>query len=297
MFLNYLLRLGRAPMHARDTFMYLREELRYKLLVLSNPEMYSYHGIEIPLRATSQLQSIRRSIYRGDYEFPEIQALSGLIKPDDVVLELGSGCGIVSAIIAKKLSDSRMLHTVEANPQLIPSIKEIARLNKLEFNVVNAAVGTSDGEIEFFFDEHFFSSSIYDRGRSARKMKVPVVSLSELVERIQPTVIVFDVEGAEHEVLSGRISDSVRVLCGELHPHIIGDQKVTNIIRNIIGQGFDLHLDYSVARSVAFSRTREASITNHTSMVGDHLDHPAQTMSVAAKHDLALEVALPKSSI
>ena len=47
----------------------------------------------------------------------------------------------------------------------------------------------------------------------------------------------------------------VRVVCGELHPHIIGDNAVSHLIRGILNQGFDLLLDLSSScRGVAFVR-------------------------------------------
>nr|WP_255726295.1 FkbM family methyltransferase [Microvirga sp. ACRRW] len=195
-------------------------------------------------------------MYKGDYECDEIDIVRDLIRPDDVVLELGSGCGVVSAFIAQQLHDSANLHTYEANPKLIASINAIASVNSLKPNVTNAAVGMDRGEAEFFVDEEFVSSSLYDDGGSMRtKAKVPIVAMEDLLEKVHPTFIFFDVEGAEKDIFKVPIPQQVRAMCGELHPQIIGDHAVSQIIRDIIAQGFDMLVESSKGHSFAFVRS------------------------------------------
>ena len=203
---------------------------------------------------TGELQSIRRSIYRGTYEQAEIECVARLLRPDDIVLELGSGCGVLSTFIAKQLSNSCSLFTVEANPRLLRSIQCIAEENGVRFTMINAVVGDSKGSKEFYFDESFLSSSTFDRGRGISKERVNVVSMAGLLEQVRPTFIVCDIEGSEREVLAVPLPRQVRVVCSELHPHIIGDNAVSHLIRGILNQGFDLLLDLSSRRSVAFVR-------------------------------------------
>jgi FkbM family methyltransferase len=232
-----------------------KRDARYSSLVVRNPATYSFEGIQMPLRATPELQRVRRSIYEGDYERDEIEAVKHLICANDIVLELGSGCGVVSAFIAQRLSTSSNLHTYEANPKLIASIESIASANGLKPNVTNAAVGLIDGEQEFFFDDEFVSSSFYDLGRQTSvKSKVKVIAIERLLKRIKPTFIFFDIEGAEQHILNVPMPDHVRALCGELHPNIIGDNAVSLIVESLIAQGFYLILDHCKGRTLAFVR-------------------------------------------
>ena len=83
---------------------------------------------------------------------------------------------------------------------------------------------------------------------------VQVIAISEVLERIRPTFIVFDIEGAERDVLTVPLPREVRVLCGELHPKIIGDHTVSDVVRSIINSGFDILIDRSEGQAVAFSR-------------------------------------------
>jgi FkbM family methyltransferase len=238
----------------QDLFANLTCATRYAANVIFNPAIYIYEGIRLPLRATPELQRHRRHIYKGLYERQEMETIRHLLRPDDIVLELGTGCGIISTFIAQRLSDSRRLHTFEANPRLLKTIDAVTSANAVSPNVVNAAVGLRDGEAEFFFDEDFLASAAYDLGRNTTKARVQVVGFSEALARIRPTFIVFDIEGAERDVLSVPLPQEVRVLCGELHPQIIGDDATSDLISNIISSGFNYLIDRSAGRAVAFAR-------------------------------------------
>lgn len=231
---------------------------RYGWCVLSNPRAYAYHGVILPLRATPDLQRTRRRIYRGVYEAPEIAALTALIEPDDRVLELGGGCGIVSAVIAARLSDSRNLCVLEANPRLMPSIRAVAAANSLRHEVVEAAVGETEGEGDFYFDDNFLKSSALDRGRDLEAVKVRFVALASLLARRKPTVLFADVEGAELRLLQAPLPSCVRLVCLELHPHVIGDAGVSDICRRLLDQGFDLLVDHCLGRTFTFRRATSA---------------------------------------
>ncbi|MCR5876537.1 FkbM family methyltransferase [Phenylobacterium sp. J426] len=206
--------------------------------------------------ATPELARTRRRIYRGVYEADEIRALVALLRPEDVVLELGGGCGVVSAIIANRLADSRNLHVVEANPALMASIAVVAKANGLQHEVLNAAVGLNDGRGVFHFDDNFLSSSAVDRGRGAAAIEVPFLGLAGLLERLQPTVVFADVEGYEGELFKEPLPERVRAVCLETHPHVIGDKGVSNVCRNLLSEGFNLLIDLSPGRILTFARDR-----------------------------------------
>ena len=85
---------------------------------------------------------MRRSIYRGtNDEQAEIEARRPPVAPDDIVLELGSGCGLLSTFIAKQLSNSCNLVTVEANPAFSGRSSLSPTENGVKFTVINASGG------------------------------------------------------------------------------------------------------------------------------------------------------------
>lgn len=227
---------------------------RYVRLRAQSPATLEYHGVVIPFRATPELGRVRRSVYRGDYERPELEALATLIRPDDTVLELGSGLGVVSTFIAKRLASPDQLTTVEANPLLLASISAVAAQNGIALNVVQGAVGAEDGTAEFFFQDNFLSSSSRDRGGGPGASIVQTHSIARLLAERNPSVLVFDIEGAEVEIFAQPLPASVRLVCGEMHPHIVGDGPISKIIGSLIAQGFELRVDQSDGRAFAFER-------------------------------------------
>lgn len=240
----------------QELMAYFRFKVRYAISVIFNPKMYIYENIQIPLGSSAVFQARRRDFYLGLHERGEMETIRHLIRPDDIVLELGSGLGIVSTFIAQRLSDSSNLHTFEANPELLGPIKSVFDANDVKPNLHNIAVGQEDGWREFFFNVNNMSSSVHRREGAAKSELVAMASMSRLLREIRPTFVVFDVEGAEAEIFKVEIPQEVRVLCGELHPNIIGDDGASTVIRTILDSGFDFIADRSCGRMVAFARPK-----------------------------------------
>jgi FkbM family methyltransferase len=228
--------------------------LRYGWLVATRPKAYTYNGLQIPLAATQDLQRSRKLIFRGLYEREEIAAIETLVKADDVVLELGGGCGIVSSFVAKRLIYSQNLHVIEANGRLIESIKSVASANSIDFEVHNLAVSSEGREGEFYVSDDFLSSSVIDRGTGAPSHAVKFVALRDLIRTYSPTLLIVDVEGAEQDLFDEPLPPYVRALCIEIHPHIIGDAAASAVVRNIMNQGFEMLIDSSSNRTFSFQR-------------------------------------------
>ncbi len=222
--------------------------------IVRDPSNFDFEGIAVPLKCSRELYHVRRAIYSGSYEKAERDALRILLRADDIVLEAGAGCGIVTAFIAKRLSTSSNIHTFEANPNLIKTINAVARANDIAPHVHNAALGLENGEVEFYVAPNFVSSSHLNRDLDSKKIIIPCVGISELFQTLQPTVLVFDIEGGETIFSDMQLPATVRVISCELHPHIIGDEAVSKVIANFIAQGFALKLDCCSGRAVSFER-------------------------------------------
>jgi FkbM family methyltransferase len=230
---------------------------RYAGLRALNPRRLTYRGVVVPLAATDKLESIRGMVTDQIYESAELDALSELIRPDDVVLEAGAGCGVVSTFVAQRLADSRNLHSYEANPELLSSIRAVAEANGVEFDLQHAAVADRDGELSFFVDPKLLSSSATDRGRGADEVRVPCASMRRLLDEIQPTVVLFDIEGGEEAFVDLQWPAQVRVISCEVHPHVLGDETTTALVRSILDQGFSLLIDLCSRRALSFARLKD----------------------------------------
>src|SRR4051812_27037312 len=80
----------------------LVETARFVIAHATKPYNLVYHGITVPVGATPELGSLRRKILRGLHEKWEIAAVQALLTPEDTVLEIGAGTGVLSAIIGKR---------------------------------------------------------------------------------------------------------------------------------------------------------------------------------------------------
>jgi len=234
----------------------LKREFSYLRHMALRPKTLEYNGVRLPSQYIPALHSVRRSIYRGEYQAPELQALRTVIQPNDVVVEFGAGIGIVSMAIALRLNDSSRLTSYEGNSKLKTAYAALAEANEVEPILEHAVVGRTTGESEFFVDNDFVSSSAIDRGRSAVKNRVPMAGIEDILAAKRPTAIVFDIEGAEAEVLDVKFPDQVQVICGEVHPHIIGHARTSQLIKSILVQGFELCLLKNSGYVISFVRGR-----------------------------------------
>jgi FkbM family methyltransferase len=97
----------------------------------------------------------------------------------------------------------------EANPNLIPDIPK-----KPNLTVLNKAVWTEDGTVEFYLGENTLSSSLLgDKkpGLSKTPIKIPSVDFGQwLKKNFSKDDVIFvklDIEGAEYEVLDKMLQD------------------------------------------------------------------------------------------
>jgi len=64
-----------------------------------------------------------------------------------------------------------------------------------------------------------------------------------------------DIEGAEVDLANEKLDlGSLKKLCIEMHPHIVGHEAVTRVIGRLIAQGFALNLRESKQDVLFFSR-------------------------------------------
>lgn len=237
------------PQRYRDA---IGRELRYLWRRLRQPALVEVHGVRLATEGCEP--SLRNTIFKDEYERAELGIIGRTLAPDDIVLEIGAGLGLISAYCAKRLGDGGQVHCFEANPAMAPAIRRTHELNGVQPHLVIGCVSTHDGSQDFFVEESFYSSSTRQRSAQATKVTVPSHSLQRLLGEIRPTYLVIDAEGAEADLLPGVDLAVVRKISIELHPHIIGNEACTTVIGGLIAQGFQLDIDLSDGRVAYFCR-------------------------------------------
>jgi len=175
----------------------------------------------------------------GRHTRHERQLMIPLLEPDDVVMELGGGIGMLSTACSLKIGGDRV-HAYEANPTMESLIRENYQLNGVEPNLKMCMLDETPGSCKFNVSEHFARSSAYqlkDQGETT-VYDVPVESLNDETHRLKPTVLIMDVQGSEGKLLSFADLSSIRKLLVEVHSNVLGISRVNELRRQLRNQGF-----------------------------------------------------------
>ncbi len=210
--------------------------------MLSYDEIIETQGVRIPFVPAIITPPIERPMRNNRYEGGECATLRRVLAPGDRVLELGAGLGLISTVAAGVPGVERIV-SVEANPDLIPLIRETHRLNGVtKVDLRNAIVAPEAGEdAPFYLRRHFWASSMEPDSFPFRKVvSVARLGLGELIAELDPTVIVCDIEGGELGLFDRADLARVRAVVLELHPKVYGDEGLARIAGALAAKGLAL---------------------------------------------------------
>ena len=183
--------------------------------------------------------SVQKDLFRGTYEDTERKFIEQFLKLDNRVLEIGCGIGLVS-LVASKICTGGNIKSFEANPHMERVIKKNYALNGMVPNLEMKAVSSSGENIEFYIDPDIISSSIFDRQKNSKKQIIKSEALDDILKRFNPDTIVMDVEGAEVELLTNSSLSGVVQMIVEVHPHIVGTEKISHLNDSLAAMKFKI---------------------------------------------------------
>ena len=173
----------------------------------------------------------------GRHTRHERELVARVIKPGDVVMELGGGIGMVAIMCAKAVG-SENVYSFEANPGLESLIRDNYALNDVDPTLKICILGAETGTRTFHVAELFSRSSVHDTDGKGTAIEVPVVPFNAEIEQIKPTMLIIDIQGGEDELFDYANLDGVQKLLLELHPDIIGVRKANSLRKYLRMQGF-----------------------------------------------------------
>lgn len=196
-------------------------------------------GIKVPFVPTIITPKIERPLRKSLYEAREAEAVRRMLQPGDRVLELGAGLGLLSTV-AGLVPGIESVTTVEANPGLLPLIRETHRLNGATVTLLHGVASASDGpEVDFYLRADFWGSSMEPDSRPFdRVVQLPRVGVTELAAKLRPTVLICDIEGGELGLFDAVDMASVRTLVIELHPKVYGRRALDGLYALFRAKGF-----------------------------------------------------------
>lgn len=146
----------------------------------------------------------------GTYEPIVTAAIGRLIRPDDVVIDVGANIGVITALMGRLVGNSGHVLAFEPVPTLFEVLKNTVALNELDAIVSTHLVVVSDGsedQIVIYVPNrhsHACSSVKVDDPSTAIAFTCAAVALEAFyVSPVLPSLIKVDVEGAEMSVLRG----------------------------------------------------------------------------------------------
>ena len=195
---------------------------------------------------------INRSTFKymvaGNYEVAERQLLAYMVEAghicrDDRVLEAGGGLGVLTMKIADIIGDDSIV-VFEANPRTASALQVNLALNGHAIKVeTRALVADANAEVAFAdlieATAGFGSCSTHRVESGVSTITVPAETLADALRRIDPTVLVIDVEGAEYDLLTS-VGDwgRLRSIHMEVHPDLLPATKIAAMLRGLAEDGF-----------------------------------------------------------
>lgn len=211
-------------------------------------------GIYIPVKMNYGY-SVLRFIDNGAYEHSEITIIKHTLEREDVVLELGTGMGFISAYCAMQIGNEK-IHTFEANSSLKEIIETLYKKNKVHPFVTFSMLGEKPGTKIFYRNTKSFLASSTEKTKEKKQTVtvIPVLDLNEIIRNIRPTYLMMDIEGGEYDIFNSIDFQSIRKIQFELHPLVLGSEKVNAIFNQLRNNNFSGETTFNFGNNFYFQK-------------------------------------------
>ncbi len=213
-------------------------------------------GVVIPPEPAVITPVIRRAILDGDYAAEIAVRIAEVVRPDDKVVEIGAGIGVVSTLLARERRVTSVL-AVEANPELAGYMERLhARNHVRKLRRLNAAAtGDATACASFYLRRDFRASSTAAGPEPYEKrIEVPARSLDALLGDEGATLLVCDACGAETALFEAADLGGLDRVFLRLHEGLIGPGGVAGVFATLAGHGFVYDPCHSAGSAVLFRR-------------------------------------------
>ena len=205
--------------------------LRYRPVV-------DVRGIRLEIGAHTSA-AVQAEILSANYENAERTILESFLRPDDTVMELGTGLGFLAIYCAKRVGSERVF-TYEANAELEGPVRRNCALNGVAPRLEICLLGRTAGAQTFYLERNLWSSSTLRRSPAARAVTVPVRPLNDELRKVKPSFLIIDIEGGERDLIDYVDLTGVERVVIELHPHVIGPEPVAEVRSFFTKNGFSI---------------------------------------------------------
>jgi FkbM family methyltransferase len=143
------------------------------------------------------------NVYCGLHEFEDMAFVLHLLRSNDVFVDVGANIGSYTVLASAAIG----AHTVSIEP-LNEAFQDLLRnihLNGIQDRVtaLKIGIGAEQGVLRFTSELDTTNHVVGEREMTRDRVDVPSNTLDSVVAELQPRLIKIDVEGFEHNVISG----------------------------------------------------------------------------------------------
>jgi FkbM family methyltransferase len=212
-------------------------------------------GISIAYDPEAISDQLVQHINAGTYEREEAMLIGNIVQPGERILEVGGGLGYLSTL-AMNTGKVEALISYEANPKLIPIIRQTWKLNGHDGVCSNSVItNTSSGQkTDFYLRRDFWASSLSPEPYGYEEVvQVETTNFQELLDSFKPTMIICDIEGGEGQLFEGVYLQGVKKVFMEVHQNVLGRWGVKKLFERFSHQDFHYDVWHSIGQVVLFS--------------------------------------------
>lgn len=145
------------------------------------------------------------------------------LNPALPVVEIGGCIGVSACLSNRKLRDSLKHIVIEAQPNLIDTLRKNRDSNQCDFEIIHAALAYGTDKVDFWISPKYFIGSSLKAREGGKTVSVPTTTLEKIIKENQFSQIslLVDIEGAETELIRNEIhllEQHVDTLIIEFHP-------------------------------------------------------------------------------
>jgi FkbM family methyltransferase len=217
----------------------------------------AYNGVLIPTDSPVFGDNVRARFPKGVYETEEMEAINQYLDGSCDLIDLGSSTRFLTAFVEARCSGPVDGVAVEANPDMIPVIYEVRRLNGCDFEVEHAAYQPDENAVEFYKHPKTVGGSA--QRATDVSLRVPGISLTEVIEghSLSNPVVISDIEGGEVDLVNGELNVLERkcpLLIIEFHGFAEGAEEAKKTLRDSSFNLMDTFRNVDVYRNKRFDR-------------------------------------------
>jgi FkbM family methyltransferase len=188
----------------------------------------------------------RDLILYGIREQWAIGVMKELLRPGQTVVDVGANIGFYVLLESLKVGPSGKVYAIEPVPDNYELLRRNVDLNRRgNIEMHRCAVGDKPGRAQMHLSHLRNWHAMTAVHATGRVIDVDVVTLDSFLDgKPAPSLVRMDVEGYEHEILRGMEQTLDRsndlTLFIEIHPHIIGAEKMRSMLLLLERHGYQI---------------------------------------------------------